>query len=296
MADKKFIQRIAVDFAEMGYRPTEAVSLEDLRACAFNTMFHCQDPETAGAVRESLTYCTKKWKKIQRAFAKDKESFIELMPARRYKVKQVPDKSTIGTYLVTNSIDVSENSYYYIFHAGDPDISATDGPTEAPSVPCSEDTVTAICRPFARQDEVFMAYKKGQYWSIKTIDYNRIILYGEHRKPVCSIVSNPETKDILLMDCFLPYAVLDYTGSLSVYDRTYIYSLPKGQFPDKRKTMATIRFAAVDDNRYGITMITTYKPMDVEFLLMLAYGYIYLMRQNTTHDLASKSNKLFGIV
>lgn len=140
---EQFIRTIAADFAEMGYRPTDAVSLDELRVCAFNTMFHCPDPETA-AVRESLVYCT-----------------------------------------------------------------------------------------------------------IKAADYNRVTLYGEHMKPVCSIVSNPETKDILLMDCLLLYAVLDYNGSLQI---------------------------------------------DTEFLLMLAYGYIYLMYQNNAHDLSSKGNKIFGII
>ncbi len=291
----KFIRTIATDFAEMGYRPTESVSLEDLRACAFNTMFHSPDPETAAAVRESLVYCTKKWSKIQKGFAKNKEAFLEVMPARRYKVKQIPDKTTIGTYVVTNSIDLTEGSLYYIFRAGDKSI-PEEGQTEALSVAASEDPITAICRPFARQDNVYCVFKKGQYTILKTVDYNRVTLYGTHMKPLCSIVSNPETKDILLMDCLIPYAVLDYTGSLSVYDREYIYSLPKGQFPDKRKVLATIRFCGVDDDRFGMTMISTYKPMDTEFLLMLAYGYIYLNRQNTAHDLSAKGNKLFGII
>ncbi|MCD8306644.1 MAG: hypothetical protein LUD51_00205 [Clostridia bacterium] len=292
---EKFIRTVAADFAEMGYRPAEAVSLDELRACAFNTMLHCPDPDTAAAVRESLTYCTRKWTRIQKAFLKNKEAFLSYMPARRCKVKQVPDKSTVGTYIVTNAIDLAEDSIYYIFHEGDPSVPA-DGPLEAPKVTVSEDPVTAICRPFAREDNIFCAFKKGKYWSIKTADYNRMTLYGEHRKPVCSIVSNPETRDILLMDCFLPYAVLDYTGSLAVYDREYIYSLPKGQFPEKRRVLATIRFKAVEDDRLGIAMISVSKPMDTEFLLMLAYGYIYLMHQSTAHDLTAKGNKIFGII
>ena len=264
MITRKFIEKVHGAFDELNYHETKTLDFKKFETAAVDTLTRCKEITDATTAVRMYHFCLKKWKKIEKLFAKKLDAFNENDYEGRALISTVSEENAIGTYYITNGITNKVNEILIASKSFD------DMPSKS-----SDESLCAV------------NYKKGSFFVFDNGDYHLkhsnlsstvMKLFDKSNNCLCNIVLSSDL-GIFLENNTTQYSIVLYDNILGVFDRDYIESL-KSDRVNMKKCLAEIEWDIVEKNSdCGVAKLSLYAPEDLEMLLFFAMSTFLLYQR-----------------
>ncbi len=250
MITKNFIEIVHFNFDELNYRETTVPDPINFRIQTCWTIAHCKELSDAIDAANFYRFCYTNWNKIIRMFKKKSYVYNQYSYSGNRVLSLISDKDSLGTYYVTNALNIDPNALCVI--TANPD--------------CEYNI------PIQFEGKKFSIFNDGDYYlAFSNFSTVKMTLFDRNKNKQFETDINEYGK-LFLINNVSPYAIVHYDNFIGIYNRDYLNSLQHNEEIDINNLVADIEWDIIyDDSQYSVAKLNVYQSNeDIELLLFLS--------------------------